>query len=141
MAGLTRGWGNKSNTVADVKPYLELTELAEIVLEESWVRGIVAEPGVVRFDVEFVLTERHPAYHPPLPDELFCYERGTLLISGVTKSVWAAQGTRPAHDANNEIDFGHIDALTWDEEHVALEGDWGQVDLDATSIQVELGSV
>jgi hypothetical protein len=124
-----------------VKPYLELPELAEIVLEESWVRGVVAEPGVVRFDVEFVLTERHPHYRAPFPNELFCHNRGTLLISGVTRSVWAAQGAPPAHDANGETDFGHIDALTWDAEHLALEGDWGQMELDATSIQVQLGSV
>ncbi len=61
---------------------------------------------------EFVLTEQHPAYRAPQTGELFCCNRGTLLISGVTKSVWAAQGARPAHDANNEIDFGHIDALS-----------------------------
>jgi hypothetical protein len=121
-----------------VKSYLELPDLAEIVLEESWVRGVVAEPGVVRFDVEFVLTEQHPAYHPPLPDEQFCYHRGTLSISGVTKSVWAAQGARPSNDADDETDFGHIDALTWDPAHVALEGDWGQMDLDATSVEVTL---
>jgi hypothetical protein len=121
-----------------VNSYLELPDLAEIVLEESWVRGVVAEPGVVRFDIEFVLTEQHPAYHAPLPDEQFCYHRGSLSMGGVTRSVWAGQGATPARDADDEIDFGHIDALSWDPEHVTLEGDWGQMDLDATSVQVTL---
>jgi hypothetical protein len=48
-----------------MRPYVELPGLEEIVLEESFVLGVIAEPGKLSFDVDFVLAKGHPAYAPP----------------------------------------------------------------------------
>ena len=55
-----------------MRPYTELPALDEIVLEESFVLGVTAEPGAVTFEMDFVLTPRHPDYVPPPPHETEC---------------------------------------------------------------------
>jgi hypothetical protein len=95
-----------------VRPYAELPELTDIVLEESYVLGVTALPGQVTFDVEFVLTPDHPSYVPPPPSENECFRRGTLRLFGVRRLTWDDQGRPPATDATGERDFGHVDRLS-----------------------------
>jgi hypothetical protein len=88
-----------------MRPYVELPGLAEIVLEESYVLGVNAQPGELTLDVEFVLTKDHPAYAPPPPSERDHVRRGTLRLVGVERLLWEGQGARPAIDASGELDF------------------------------------
>jgi hypothetical protein len=105
---------------------VELPELAEAVLEESYVLGITAQPGAMTFDVEFALTKDHPSYAPPPRSETECFRRGTLRFVSVEHLVWEGQGAAPAVDASGEVDFGHIDSLEWDERWYVVTGDWGR---------------
>lgn len=121
-----------------MRAYTELPELAEIVLEESFVLGVEARPGAVVFDIEFVLTPRHPEYAPPSSSERECFRRGTLSFVGVRRLEWNEQGLPPATDATGEIDYGHIDSFEWDEARFVLAGDWGRADLEAAGIETTL---
>ncbi len=64
-------------------PYWRLGGLEDVYLEDSWVLDIVARPGTVRFDMDFVLRESHGSYHAPTPGEQYCYKRGRLLFFDV----------------------------------------------------------
>jgi hypothetical protein len=121
-----------------MKPYIELPGLAEVVLEESYVLGIRAEPSEVMFEIDFVLTRAHPAYAPPPSSERECFRKGHLRFLGVRRLVWAEQGAPPATDARGEPDYGNIESLEWDEPRYVLAGDWGHMDVTAREVQIDL---
>ena len=123
-----------------MRPYEQLEGLSQLVLEESYVLDVEARPGVVRFVVDFVLTDQHPDYRPPPPDETYCFRRGELVFSGVRDVAWSGQGTPPAHDASSEIDYGSIDSLRWEPSRYELEGDWGRMEITAAGVHVRLES-
>jgi hypothetical protein len=124
-----------------VRPYTELPDLAEIVLEESYVLGITAEPGTVTFDIDFVLTRDHSEYVEPSPSERECFRRGSMRLSGVRRLTWDAQGAPPATDATGEQDFGHIDSFEWEDGKFLLHGDWGRLEAEADKIETTLRRV
>jgi hypothetical protein len=121
-----------------VRGYVELPELSEIVLEESYVLGVTALPGQVTFDMDFVLTPAHPLYAPPPPSESECFRRGTLRLFGVRRLEWDEQGRPPATDASGERDFGHVDSFEWDHERYVLCGDWGRIDAVSEGAEITL---
>jgi hypothetical protein len=121
-----------------VRPYTDLPGLAEIVLEESYVLDIKAEPGAVTFDMEFALTPQHPAYSPPPSSEIECFRRGTLRLVGVRRLTWTEQGRPPAVDASGEKDWGHVDSFDWDEGRFVLAGDFGSLDAGAERVEAAL---
>jgi hypothetical protein len=120
-----------------VKPYPNPV-FANLVLEESFVLGIIATPTRVTMDVEFALTPDHPASGPPPPDENEAYRRGQIRFVGVRRLVWVDQCARPATDSTGEVDYGHIDDLRWDGESFELEGDWGRMTLEARGVEVDM---
>ncbi|SRR6266542_4473075 len=122
-----------------MRSYTELDGLDEIVLEESYVLGITAEPGRVTFEVDFVLTPHHPEWVAPPPSEVECFRRGTLQLMGVRRLRWDDQGGPPATDATGERDFGHIDSFKWEHDRFLLEGDWGSLDVRAAGAEASLG--
>jgi hypothetical protein len=121
-----------------MRPYIELADLSEFVLEESYVLGVLARPGEVVFEIDFVLTQRHPAYMSPPPSEVECYRKGRLLFTDVEQLLWDDQGAPPATDASGESDYEHIDSFEWDQTRYAMSGDWGRMELTARSVQAQL---
>jgi hypothetical protein len=118
--------------------YEELPGLGSYVFEESFVLDVAAKPAVVSFRLEVVLTPEHPAYVAPGPDTYLCYRDGRLEFDGVTDLEWTGQGALPATDASGEIDYGHIDTMTWDAGLFELQGDWGTMRIWAKSARVVL---
>lgn len=121
-----------------MRSYVEIEALRDVVLEESYVLRICAEPGRLAFVAEFVLAEGHPAYRQPPPDESDCFVEGTLEFGNVRDLRWEGQGAPPATDASGEIDYGHIDDFRWDGECFELEGDWGRMELVAGGVDLRL---
>lgn len=109
--------------------YWELPGLEHVYLEDSWVIQIMATPGTLQVDCEFVLTEDHTGYQPPRAGEMYCYARGALIFKNVVSLVWEQQGMPPALDAAGETDFGGIDAFSLDQGGFLLEGDFGNIRL------------
>lgn len=101
--------------------------LEGIYLEDSWVVGIVARPGVFEMTADLVLSESHPAYEPPRPGEQYCYRRGVLRFERVSTLTWEGQGAAPAVDASGEEDYGSIDSLAGTDGGYLIEGDFGRV--------------
>jgi hypothetical protein len=121
-----------------MRSYVEIDALRDVVLEESFVLNLRAEPGSLEFEAEFVLGEKHPDYRVPAADESDCFVRGTLRFRGVRSLNWEDQGAPPATDASGEIDYGHIDDLRWDDDLFELEGDWGRMRVVASVVDLEL---
>lgn len=112
--------------------------LRELLLQESYVLHVEATPGQLAISALFALTERHPDYAPPGPDDYLCYRRGVLVLSGVTSLEWRDQGAPPSRDATDELDHGSIDYLRYDGGQVELGGDVGQFVVDAAGMDVAL---
>jgi hypothetical protein len=121
-----------------MRPYTELAGLADIVLEESYVLSVRAQPGELTLDVDFVLACEHQAYSPPPPSEVECFRRGSLRFAAVERIVWNDQGSPPAIDASGERDFGHIDSFEWEDDEYLLSGDWGRIEVKARGVKVVL---
>jgi hypothetical protein len=107
--------------------YTSLPTLSAVYLEDSYVLDIVEEPTQLRFRLEAVLTEDHPAHHPPRPGEQYCYATGWLTIPSITRSEWEHRSTQRFTDASGEEDLGNIDFLTREADHWHIGGDWGAV--------------
>ncbi|MDX6261456.1 MAG: hypothetical protein QOH84_3144 [Kribbellaceae bacterium] len=121
-----------------MKPYTEIPGFENVYLEESYVLGVEAQPGVVRFELEVVLTPQHPEYTAPPPGTFECYVRGTLEFGGVTELEWVEQGSPAATDASGEVDYGHIDSMSWDGRAFELDGDWGSMRISADTAMITL---
>ncbi|MET3565947.1 hypothetical protein ABIC47_001432 [Leifsonia sp. 563] len=112
------------------EPYSRLPGLEAIYLEDSWVLSIEVVPGRIEFELEAVLMRHHPEYRPPTPGQAHCYRPATLTFGDVSGVEWSAMRP-PTVDASGEIDYGNIDSLTRSGEHYDLEGDWGEMRVQA----------
>lgn len=113
--------------------YTTLPTLASVYLEDSYVLDIVEQPGELKFRLEAVLTENHPAYHPPKPGERYCYATGWLTIPNIARAEWEHRSTQRYTDATGEEDLGNIDFLTREGDHWLIDGDWGTVRVYTTA--------
>jgi hypothetical protein len=129
------------HSAAPMHSYIELPGLAEIVLEESYVLGLHAQPGELTLDVDRVLGRGHHAYSAPPPSEVECFRRGSLRFVGVERLAWDEQGSPPAIDGSGERDFGHVDSFEWDDDQYVLSGEWGRIVVKAQGVEVVLVSM
>jgi hypothetical protein len=92
--------------------YEHLPGFEHLYLEDSWVLGVHESADELRFDVEAVLTEDHPEWHPPKTDAVHTYKRLSLVFPNTRNVTWAERMTGPpAVDASGEADYGHIDVF------------------------------
>jgi len=111
-----------------MKGYEHLPGFEHLYLEDSWVLGVHESADELRFDVEAVLTEDHPNWHPRKVDEAYAYKRLAVVFLRPREVTWLERMTGPpAVDASGEIDYGNIDVFRWDGDLFDLQGDWGHV--------------
>lgn len=109
------------------QPYSALPGLENVYLEDSYVLAIVEQGGVLRFDLDLVLTESHPDYRPPLPAEQYCFRRAALEFRDYVKVEWVTRSDATYTDATGETDRGNIDSLRLTAGRYDVQGDWGHV--------------
>lgn len=130
--------GVSAEKMRAVNAYVGIPGFENLYLEDSWVLGIAATPGRLEFRLDLVLTQDHPLYHEPLPNEVYCHARGSIAFVDVDELTWSHQGARPATDATGEVDFGNIDSFTWIPGRYELDGDWGDLVIKAHGVEVTL---
>jgi hypothetical protein len=117
-------------------------DLADIVLEESWVLHVDASLRRLSVTLDLVLTPDHREYSPPRTNETYCYRRGTLTVDSDTAVLARRSTCPPAVDATGEADYGHIDRFTqatdiadnvWE-----LSGEWGEALIRQPRVHVHL---
>jgi hypothetical protein len=120
-----------------MKPYFEIPSLKNIYLEDSFILGIEATKQFVTFTAEFVLTEEHEYYSPPLKGEQHCYKKGKLKFENCKELEWLKVSHVRYIDKNLEIDMGNIDVFTFDENKYSLSGDWGEVEITCEKVSLD----
>jgi len=120
------------------QPYWELSGLEQVYLEDSYVLSIEEDADTVRFRMEFVLREEHPAFEPPEPEARYCYRRGELTFVGARDIIWQERREVVSWDARGEHDLGNIDTLTLDGGWYMAEGDWGRIKLHADRVEARV---
>ncbi|WP_243062275.1 hypothetical protein [Humibacter sp. RRB41] len=118
--------------------YTSIPALAYVVLEESWVLGISARPGVVEFEMDLTFAKDHPELKPPRAGDMYYGRTGTIQFTGVTSLTWSGQGAPPAIDANGAHDYDAIDSFQWHGTIYTLDGSWGAMRIDAADVEVTL---
>ncbi|MEO0837130.1 MAG: hypothetical protein AAFY16_14460, partial [Cyanobacteria bacterium J06642_3] len=104
----------------DKKQYWELPELQNLYFEDSFVLSIKPDSSSVEFLVETVLTENHPHYSLPKPNEQFCYQNFYLTFSDAKEIMWLTKNETFIIGANNEIDYGNIEVVFFLVEHIYI---------------------
>ena len=118
--------------------YWALPALEHVVLEESWILGIVVRPDLVEIDVDLCYARDHPELLPPCEGEYAYFRRGTIRFINVSSASWEKSWARPARDASGEEDWGHIDTLERQGTAFTLTGDFGVIRLEAAALEIEL---
>lgn len=117
-----------ASSLPAVASYERLPGLEHLYLEDSWVLGVYESDVSLSFDLDAVLTEQHPQWHPPRPGEQYAYRRMALTFPSVRSVEWLSRGGPPATDASGKRDWGNIDSfVARDDGTYELEGDWGHV--------------
>ena len=110
----------------------------EYSFETSYVIRLTVAPYFIELVMDFELLPSHPEYHLPAIGERACFRRGTIKIIGFRKILWNASGYAPAHDANQEIDWGCLDQFEERSDCWILGGDWGIIEIEGGKCQVTL---
>lgn len=116
----------------------QLPVFRELRLEDSFVLGVRESEAEVRFDMEFVLGERHPGYRAPTSGQQ-CFRKGRMTFRDVSDLKWTDKRTDvapPEDDASS--DLGKIDAFVLDAGAYKLRGKWGKLELRAASVDVDV---
>lgn len=88
--------------------------------------------------MDLLLLPQHPAYCAPRGDERGCFKPGILRIRQFKKLEWNATGFAPATDATGEIDWGCLDELNGRGDHWRLVGDWGVIETEGGTLDVQM---
>ena len=105
-----------------------------ICLEESWIIQIENYTNKIIFTIDAVLLENHLDYRNPKTNEKYSYKRMKLMFQDVSYMEWKNINLTPAIDANNEIDFGHVDTLYKENKFYFLNGDIGELKIGCNTV-------
>ncbi|PFG72278.1 MULTISPECIES: hypothetical protein [Pseudomonas fluorescens group] len=107
--------------------YYDIPSLSNIYLEDSYVLSVREGKGSLVFELEAVLTEKHPKYKKPQEGEIYCYRRVLLRFLNADSFEWLDRNFVAYADALGEFDCGNIDSFFGCEGGYELTGDWGRV--------------
>lgn len=119
-------------------------DLAEVVLEDSWVFRLYHTSTVLLFELDVVLTQRHREYRTPPPGEHACFRHAQLHIASRQPIMLNQSAAPPATDASGSIDYGHIDVFRHVRHDPAglpmweLDGDWGEALVVDPTVELRL---
>lgn len=123
-----------------MKPYYEVfPSLQYLYFEDSYVLGIVEQDPHLIFLMDAVLTEGHPSYAPPLPENHYCFKRLAIRFEGVSNVRWGASrfGEAYSTDSDGTVDYGNMDTLLLTETQAYAEGSWGEVAFTFSRLAVD----
>ena len=109
--------------------YSNLSGLECLYLEDSYVIDIKKDKSAIEFQMEFVLTESHPLFQAPKPDEQYCYKKGFLFFKNVSDFKEFCRSNARNVDVTGEVDFGNVDTFVKLENRYVLIGEWGKLDI------------
>ena len=121
-----------------MKDYYEFPSLEHVYLEDSYVLDIQTEPDAVEISVETVLTENHPEYSDPPPNEQYCYRNGRICFRNAKSITWVKKNMILMPDLVGPPDYGNIDVFYFSEGSYHLNGEWGELEIVSSEPLFEL---
>ena len=121
-----------------MKYYYEFHSLEHVYLEDSYVLDIQTEPDSVEISVETVLTESHPQYSDPLPNEQYCYRNGRICFQNAKRITWVEKSMIPVPNLVGPPDYGNIGVFYFSEGSYHLNGEWGELEIVSSEPLFEL---
>ena len=118
-----------------MEPYHAIPGLEHFYLEDSWIIAIDQSDGL-RFKLEAVVTEEHPAYRELKPGEQYCYRWLTISWPASASIDFQPSGQPPAVDATGATDYDNIDRFEWADARFEVEGNFGRVTVEGPSPSV-----
>ena len=119
------------------RSYESLPAFSDVVLEESWIRQVIASPGTVLLLVEAVIAKGSPLLQEPRPGEQFFWLPGVIRFEGVSSLEWTDQQP-PTTNPDGTEDYDHVNALTVDGDVYVVESGAGTLRLTAADVVVQL---
>jgi hypothetical protein len=118
--------------------YYDWPDFAPYFLEDGYLFELIEAADRLEFIFDSVLRESHPAYHPPHPNEHYCYGKIRIIFPQARGVEWHSRTFRPNRDLDGTIDYGNIDALYRDTSgNYRINGDWGDVTITSDPPTVE----
>ncbi|MEH6451291.1 MAG: hypothetical protein V7765_21700 [Oleispira sp.] len=123
----------------------KISDLANIDLWESFVLDWELKGGELRINIDAYLFPEHPHYLKPPENEWACFVDAYLIFEGISEleGFDALTKAKPAIDANDEKDFGHIEEFKFTVlgEYVFTIEFSGQLTFKAKGVRLELVNV
>jgi hypothetical protein len=112
----------------------------KVMVEDTWVLGWRREADRLIFVVEASLWPGHPAYELPKKGEWTCYKRGQLLFEGVRRieGLLDQDAVSFNTDPDGSRDYGSIGYLDTATDGFRINGDFGDVAVQAVGVRLEL---
>lgn len=117
--------------------YFQLIPFTNVYLEDSYVLGIEERENELLFELELVLLEGHPYYSEPAKDKQYCYRRAQLSFLGVKKVQWLRKDLHQITGIDEEVDYGNIDQMWFENGVYFVEGEWGKLEIVADKIDLQ----
>lgn len=114
-------------------PYGDFVGLENVYLEDSYVLDIQIRVSSVLFVILAVLTEEHPEFSPPPPEQQYCYRRAELSFSDAKRIECVLESITAATDVTETVDYGNIDEFYLADGQYHLSGDWGRLAIRSTA--------
>lgn len=118
--------------------YESVEALAKYYFEDSYVLCVWNTDAIVEFTLLAVLTPEHIEYQPPEPGIQYCYRYARMRFSDCAEVSWKRRTPCLTVDPGGEADFGNIDAFTVNRDRYRLEGGWGDLEICAHAVSIEL---
>ncbi|MBE9113315.1 hypothetical protein IQ273_28465 [Nodosilinea sp. LEGE 07298] len=114
-----------------------------IDLNDSCVLSWKLEPTQLVFELDVSVWPESQFYTTPKPNEYTCYRTARLIFRGCEKitGLHAMGDVRPTVDPDNTIDYDNIDALNQEEAVIRVYGNFGEVEIQGGSFDLEFDAV
>jgi hypothetical protein len=100
-----------------------------VYLEDSYLLNVQINNSSIEFLVETVLTENHPLYTHPLPNEQYCYKKYKIKFPYVRDYQWINKKMTPIHNPDGSVDYGNIDEFYLKNKKYHILGEWGELEI------------
>jgi hypothetical protein len=117
-----------------MEDYTAIPELAQLVLEESYVLAVDEQNGSLEIRMDAALARDHPEIRPPRPGQYSYFREVTVRFENVVEFVWTRRFP-PATDADGSTSWDGFDSAIREGDRYRFEGDAGLLTFRAARVE------
>ena len=108
-------------------------KLAGINIEASYILGVIYDDESLTLEMDFRLTDRHPAYEKPEGGD-GCFRKGFIRFADFDD----LRLRKAEVEEGEEVDYSDIYSASFEGDYAFISSGWGEIELTAQSIQIAL---